>query len=100
MHLDEESQLVTFTTSITGPDGLTKKVVHTVREGDFLSLNGDTGEVLIGQLPLSPPSLESSQDTSNFMKWVDETRVIHVLANADSPIDAIEARRNGAQGIG
>jgi pyruvate,orthophosphate dikinase len=61
-------------------------------------LNGDTGEVIIGKLPLKPPSLESSSATKTFMEWVDKKRNIKVLANADTPADAAEARRNGAQG--
>ena len=71
----------------------------TMKEGDYISLNGDTGEVMIGSVELAPPSLEGSESTTTFMKWVDETKSIKVLANADSPIDAREARRNGAQGM-
>ena len=71
----------------------------TLKEGDWISLNGDTGEIIVGKQALKPPSLDS-EDTSMFMKWVDDRRKIRVLANADTPADAREARRNGAQGIG
>lgn len=71
----------------------------TLKEGDWISLNGDTGEIIVGKQSLKPPSLDS-EETVTFMKWVDDKRKIKVLANADTPADAVEARRNGAQGIG
>lgn len=69
-----------------------------VQEGDLLSLNGSTGEVIMGKQPLSPPAL--SGDLETFMAWVDEIRQMKVMANADTPEDALTARNNGAQGIG
>jgi len=72
----------------------------TLRKGDYISLNGDTGEIIQGSLPLHPPSIDGSQDTVRLMQWVDNKRTIRVMANADTPEDAAEARRNGAQGIG
>lgn len=71
-----------------------------LREGDVISLNGDTGEVLLGAMPLKPPSLDGSDDLKTFMGWVDSTKTIKVMANADTPNDAIESRKNGAEGIG
>jgi pyruvate,orthophosphate dikinase len=68
------------------------------KEGDFISLNGNTGEVLAGTQLVEPPAI--SGDFKNFMDWVDEVRNIDVLANADTPNDAREARKNGANGIG
>jgi len=76
-----------------------KKEPVTLREGDWISLNGDTGEIIVGKQTLKPPSLDSIY-TRTFMKWVDDKRTIRVLANADTPADAAEARKNGAQGIG
>lgn len=67
-------------------------------EGDWLSLNGSTGEVVLGKLPLSPPVL--SADLELFMSWVDEVKRIKVMVNADTPADALTGRKNGAQGIG
>jgi pyruvate,orthophosphate dikinase len=72
----------------------------TLRKGDWLSLNGDTGEVINGKMSLSPPSISSSKDTVRLMQWVDMKRTIKVEANADTPADAAEARKNGAEGIG
>ncbi|KAK8950737.1 hypothetical protein KSP39_PZI003999 [Platanthera zijinensis] len=72
-----------------------EKVIH---EGDWLSLNGSTGEILMGKQPLAPPSL--SGDLGTFMSWVDDKRQLKVMANADTPGDAQTARNNGAQGIG
>ncbi|CAL0330688.1 unnamed protein product [Lupinus luteus] len=69
-----------------------------IAEGDWLSLNGSTGEVIWGKQPLSPPVL--SDDLETFMSWTDEIRNLKVLANADTPEDAITARQNGAEGIG
>lgn len=71
------------------------KLIH---EGEWISLNGSTGEVILGKQPLSPPAL--SGDLGTFMSWVDEIRQLKVMANADTPADALAARNNGAQGIG
>ncbi|ERN12449.1 hypothetical protein AMTR_s00025p00146930 [Amborella trichopoda] len=67
-------------------------------EGDWISLNGSTGEVILGKQPLAPPTLTG--DLESFMHWVDEKRKLKVMANADTPDDALTARNNGAQGIG
>ncbi|CAK7332929.1 unnamed protein product [Dovyalis caffra] len=69
-----------------------------ISEGEWISLNGSTGEVVLGKQPLSPPAL--SGDLETFMSWADEIRRIKVMANADTPEDALTARNNGAQGIG
>ncbi|XP_027332618.1 pyruvate, phosphate dikinase, chloroplastic isoform X4 [Abrus precatorius] len=69
-----------------------------ISEGEWLSLNGSTGEVIQGKQPLSPPAL--SDDIETFMSWADQIRHLKVMANADTPEDAITARQNGAQGIG
>ena len=71
---------------------------RTVREGDWISLDGTTGEVLIGAADLVPPEL--SGDFSTFMAWADEARRLRVRANADQPADAEQARQFGAEGIG
>ncbi|KAJ0035108.1 hypothetical protein Pint_24979 [Pistacia integerrima] len=69
-----------------------------INEGEWLSLNGSTGEVMLGKQPLSPPAL--SGDLETFMSWADEIRCLKVMANADTPDDALTARNNGAEGIG
>lgn len=71
----------------------------TLKEGDVLSLNGSTGEVLCAKLELVAPTISGSLKT--FMQLVDDAKgTFKVLANADTPADAAEARRNGAEGIG
>ena len=69
-----------------------------LHEGDWVSLNGTTGELIRGAAELAPPAI--SGDLGKFMSWVDETRSLKVLANADTPEDAKTARDNGAEGIG
>lgn len=49
----------------------------TVREGEWISLNGDTGEVVLGRQPLKPPML-AGDTTARFMQWVDERKSIKV----------------------
>lgn len=72
--------------------------LKTLKEDDYISLNGNTGEVLTGEQLVAPPSITGNLKT--FMDWVDEIRTVDVLANADTPGDAKEARKNGASGIG
>ena len=69
-----------------------------IKEGDWLSLNGSTGEVILGKQLLAPPAM--SNDLEIFMSWADQVRRLKVMANADTPNDALTARDNGAQGIG
>jgi len=69
-----------------------------VREGDWISLDGSAGEVLLGRVPTVQPEL--SGDFGTLMKWVDEIRRINVRTNADTPNDARVARNFGAEGIG
>jgi pyruvate,orthophosphate dikinase len=71
---------------------------RTLKEGDMLSLNGTTGEVIAGAPEVAPP--EIAGDFGEFMGWVDSFRDIKVLTNADTPEDAAVARANGAEGIG
>ncbi|XP_023766988.1 pyruvate, phosphate dikinase, chloroplastic isoform X2 [Lactuca sativa] len=69
-----------------------------IKEGEWISLNGSTGEVIMGKQPLAPPAMSSDLET--FMAWADQVRRLKVMANADTPNDALTARNNGAQGIG
>ncbi len=69
-----------------------------IRKGDWITVDGSTGRVLQGALPLIEPKPDES--LAVFMKWVDNFRRLRVLANADTPADATAARRHGAQGIG
>ncbi|CAL5393128.1 unnamed protein product [Camellia sinensis] len=67
-------------------------------EKEWLSVNGSTGEVILGKRRLSPPTL--SGDLETFMSWADKFRRLKVMENADTPDDALIARNNGAEGIG
>ncbi len=69
-----------------------------IREGDYITLNGTTGEVILGEAPLVTPELTG--DFGTFMKWVDEFRKLGVRTNADTPHDSEVARKFGAEGIG
>ncbi len=70
----------------------------TVREGDIITLNGTTGEVIIGAVPLVQP--EMTGDFNTILKWADEFREMGIRANADTPADARAALKFGAEGIG
>jgi len=69
-----------------------------VHEGDIISINGTTGDVILGPVPLIDP--EMSPELRKLLGWADEKRRLQVWANADYPRDAQKARENGAQGIG
>jgi pyruvate,orthophosphate dikinase len=71
---------------------------HVIKEGDYITLNGSTGQVILGQVPLMQPEL--TKDFGTIMKWSDEFRRIGVRANADTPADARLSRQFGAEGIG
>ncbi len=66
--------------------------------GDFITLNGTTGEVIKGKVDLIKP--EPTGDFAELMKWADEVRKLKVRTNADTPADAKNARKLGAEGIG
>jgi pyruvate,orthophosphate dikinase len=69
-----------------------------VRRGDWLTIDGTTGRVVLGQAPLVDPQL--SDDFHQLMQWADKYRKIGVRTNADTPGDATVAREFGAEGIG
>lgn len=69
-----------------------------LREDDFISLDGGTGRVAKGQVPLIDPVLSDAFQT--FLSWADSIRTLEVHANADTPFDAEKAREMGAEGIG
>jgi pyruvate,orthophosphate dikinase len=86
-----------------------------VKEGDWITLDGGTGEVFLGKIPLTNPSLEEQKDLLTLLNWADEvvnregiresvngspTTGLQVWANADYPADARRARSYGARGIG
>ncbi|MDR5694694.1 MAG: pyruvate, phosphate dikinase [Armatimonadota bacterium] len=69
-----------------------------VREGDLLTIDGSTGEVMLGEAPVIEPQL--SGEVMELLSWADEVRRLGVRANADYPRDAKKAREYGAEGIG
>src|SRR5580700_9521322 len=71
---------------------------HLVHAGDLLTINGSTGEVLLGEVPTIQPQL--SGDFAKLMGWADALRKLKVRANAETPVDAQAARGFGAEGIG
>ena len=71
-----------------------------VHEGDWLSIDGGTGEVYLGQLETHEPDFDREVDLRTLLSWADEVRRLGVWANADYPKDAQRARRYGAEGIG
>ena len=71
---------------------------QTLKEGDLLTIDGGTGAVIVGEVPLVAP--EVNDDLETILGWGDEHRTLKVRANADTPEDAAKAREFGAQGIG
>ncbi|GBD16252.1 Pyruvate, phosphate dikinase [bacterium HR26] len=69
-----------------------------VRKGDFITIDGSTGTVMLGQIPTVEPAVGG--DLSVLLGWADEIRRLGVRANADTPEDAAKARELGAEGIG
>jgi len=81
--------LVARTASING---------HELREGELLTIDGGTGRVILGRVPLVPPQINENFEI--ILEWADGLRRLRVRANADTPEDAAKARELGAEGIG
>jgi pyruvate,orthophosphate dikinase len=71
---------------------------RTVREGDVISIDGATGEVILDAVKTVEPQLGG--EFQEFLRWADDARTLGVRANADTPADARKAREFGAEGIG
>jgi pyruvate,orthophosphate dikinase len=69
-----------------------------LREGDVITIDGGTGAVIVGEVPLVPPQI--NEDFETILEWADGLRRLKVRANADTPEDAAKAREFGAEGIG
>jgi len=69
-----------------------------VKEGDVITINGSTGDVILGLVPTLKPNL--SGDFETIMEWADEVRVLRVRTNAETPLDCQVARDFGCEGIG
>ncbi len=71
-----------------------------LREGDWITIDGTTGNVAVGELALIRPPSKLPDWLATFLSWADELRRMEIWANADTPEDAAKARQLGAQGIG
>jgi pyruvate, orthophosphate dikinase len=71
---------------------------HELRAGDVITIDGGTGRVIVGAVPLVPPAIDENFGT--ILDWADDLRRLRVRANADTPVDAAKAREFGAEGIG
>ncbi len=69
-----------------------------IKEGDFITLNGSTGDIILGEVAVVEPALTGS--FKQLLQWADATRKLKIRANADTPHDAQVARGFGAEGIG
>lgn len=69
-----------------------------IKRGDYISIDGSTGEVMLGMVPTVEPGL--SGDFATLMEWADDVRKLKIRTNADTPTDAKKARELGAEGIG
>ena len=78
--------------------GTLKVGAVTVTRGDVITIDGATGQVFKGRVPMRRPELTG--DFAILMGWADEVRKLKVRANADTPADALHARTFGAEGIG
>ena len=106
----EELDVDTKARRFTAPGGVT------VEEGDVVSIDGSSGAIYLGEVPVAPSPVveyfegrlgadsakagELVKAVHRIMTWADEKRALYVRANADNPDDAARARRFGAQGIG
>jgi pyruvate, orthophosphate dikinase len=69
-----------------------------VKAGERITIDGTTGEIMLGVVPTVQPEL--SGDFAELMTWADELRTMRVRTNAETPLDAAQARKFGAEGIG
>ena len=83
--IDEEKKTLTFGTT-------------ELKEGDWITLNGSTGEVIVGQVPMVEAQVSGNLGT--LLEWADEFRTLGIRTNADTPHDAKTALDFGAEGIG
>ncbi|MEI7687177.1 MAG: pyruvate, phosphate dikinase, partial [Planctomycetota bacterium] len=83
--IDEKAQTVTIGTNV-------------IKAGEFLTINGTSGDVMIGKVETIAPTMTG--DFATLMTWADKSRKLKIRTNADSPADALKAREFGAEGIG
>ena len=83
---------------LTLGDGTATLAGQVLQEGDVLTIDGGTGRVFVGEVPLVPPQI--NDDFETILSWADAQRRLKVRANVDNPEDALRARDFGAEGIG
>jgi pyruvate,orthophosphate dikinase len=83
---------------LTLGDGTATLAGQLLHEGDVITIDGGTGRVFVGEVPLVPPQI--NEDFETILSWADAQRRLKVRANADNPEDALRAREFGAEGIG
>ncbi|MCB1922225.1 MAG: pyruvate, phosphate dikinase [Gammaproteobacteria bacterium] len=71
---------------------------HVISEGDMITIDGSSGNVFLGQVPMVEPDF--SDELNQVLQWADEVAYLRVMANADTPADAARAVKFGAKGIG
>jgi len=86
------------TLSINAKEGVMRVGTREVKEGDLITIDGSTGEVMLGQVPTIQPELAG--DFGTLMEWADKVRRLKVRTNAETPLDCRTAREFGAEGIG
>ncbi|MBT3045719.1 MAG: pyruvate, phosphate dikinase [Candidatus Thiodiazotropha sp.] len=69
-----------------------------IREGDMITIDGSSGNVFLGQIPMVEPDF--TEELNRLLRWADEAAYLRVMANADTAIDASRALKYGAMGIG
>jgi pyruvate,orthophosphate dikinase len=89
LHVDSNAKLAK--SSISGLE---------ITEGDWISLDGTSGEVFVGALPTVEARFEDQPELQTILGWADEFRRLEIWTNADKPEEAAQARSYGAQGIG
>ena len=71
-----------------------------LREGDWITMNGTLGKIYNGQVDLIPADPDTHPEYKELMIWADEVRILNIRTNAESPDDAAQAIKFGAEGIG
>jgi pyruvate, orthophosphate dikinase len=89
LHVDDEAKVAR--SNVSGLE---------IKEGDWVSLDGSTGEIFIGALPTVEARFEDQPQLQTILGWADEFRRMGIWTNADKPEEAAQARSYGAQGIG
>ncbi|MFZ5747269.1 MAG: pyruvate, phosphate dikinase [Pseudomonadota bacterium] len=86
------------TLSIKAAEGVMRVGTREVKAGDIITIDGATGEVMVGEVPTIQPELAG--DFGTLMEWADGVRRLKVRANAETPLDCRTARDFGAEGVG